>query len=413
MGRVILDILFLLFLWITITLLPRLCVKVYRWFSHSVIDTKSLTSNIDYEKCIAFNEYIKNYKRPTITIKANGIAMFGLALIGKNVSWSGGLDRAIREILNTYCNGERILRDMIINTGNIQKGSPMFGHGAYFIHFSINDFLRCFKEAWLIKELEFLLRDNHDLLSQVKSDIHKFIEGRTTNFSRDDSEVYTQRLYGHDYRVLTTKKRKFFQLFSDAYNVSFKVLNKNGHSLDSYSAEHYYQSWHSWHGGIFSPDRASGYEDVFWYITLSKDFKFIFPRIDEVLTPLLETRILYHITHYLCNSLAEVVLPATNQYIQQKHSKHNVIETSLPNGQVKNVSQQQRASDKNSISWVDSNNQPIQSATGDVFTDELYDKWAEMVDAGEYRDVGLSTRADLDKWLESKGMHRLRPSVDD
>lgn len=35
-----------------------------------------------------------------------------------------------------------------------------------------------------------------------------------------------------------------------------------------------------------------------------------------------------------------------------------------------------------------------------------------MIDAGEYRDVGLNTRADLDNWLQSKGMHKVKPSVD-
>ena len=74
---------------------------------------------------------------------------------------------------------------------------------------------------------------------------------------------------------------------------------------------------------------------------------------------------------------------------------------------------QQRTSDGKGISWVDTNtNQPLQSASGEVFTDELYNKWAEMIDAGEYKDMGLNSRADLDKWLESKGMRRVRPSVD-
>ena len=74
---------------------------------------------------------------------------------------------------------------------------------------------------------------------------------------------------------------------------------------------------------------------------------------------------------------------------------------------------QHRTSDGKGISWIDtSTNQPLRSASGEVFTDELYNKWAEMVDAGEYKDVGLNSRADLDKWLESKGMRRVRPSVD-
>ena len=76
------------------------------------------------------------------------------------------------------------------------------------------------------------------------------------------------------------------------------------------------------------------------------------------------------------------------------------------------VLQQQKAPDGSSISWVNSNNQPMISASGEPFTDDLYNQWAEMIDAGEYRDVGLNTRADLDKWLQNKGMRRVKPSID-
>ena len=66
-----------------------------------------------------------------------------------------------------------------------------------------------------------------------------------------------------------------------------------------------------------------------------------------------------------------------------------------------------------SISWVNgSTNQPMFTHEGDLFTDRLYNEWAQQADAGKFFDRAIYNREDLDKWLDSIGMHRVRPSVD-
>ena len=59
---------------------------------------------------------------------------------------------------------------------------------------------------------------------------------------------------------------------------------------------------------------------------------------------------------------------------------------------------------------MNSSGEPAVSGDGRPFTDESYNSWVNAVNAGEYRDVGLNSQADLDRWLESRGMRRARPA---
>ncbi|MBQ7220818.1 MAG: transglycosylase SLT domain-containing protein [Synergistaceae bacterium] len=72
--------------------------------------------------------------------------------------------------------------------------------------------------------------------------------------------------------------------------------------------------------------------------------------------------------------------------------------------------QPQTAPDGGNISWLNSNGQPAVTSSGQPFTDETYRGWVNAVNAGEYRDVGLNSQADLDRWLESRGMRMARPA---
>lgn len=65
------------------------------------------------------------------------------------------------------------------------------------------------------------------------------------------------------------------------------------------------------------------------------------------------------------------------------------------------------------ISWVNrSTNQPMFTHEGNLFTDNVYNDWAQQADAGKFIDRAIYNREDLDKWLDRIGMHRVHPAED-
>ena len=66
--------------------------------------------------------------------------------------------------------------------------------------------------------------------------------------------------------------------------------------------------------------------------------------------------------------------------------------------------------DNSPVTWRTAKGNPMRTSEGQLFTQKIYDEWAQKADAGGFRDVGINNRADLDKWLRRMGMRTDRPA---
>ena len=155
-----------------------------------------------------YTEFIKKFLSSFVSKSDKGIeiAKFGLAFIGKNVSFNDERDRILQNVLKHYRKGEEIFKEMF---SKISQSSEADKNSFYSPQMSkiLGDYLQVFKEAWLMRECDFLFREDEELRSLVWNEVIRYLRSEVKpsktvhighleeNNNDDNVEVYHQMMY--------------------------------------------------------------------------------------------------------------------------------------------------------------------------------------------------------------------------
>ena len=168
------------------------------------------------------------------------IAKLGLALIGKNIQFHDTRDAEIESILNLYYEGEYLFL-------RIMAGDPLKSKKAL----KFDKYIQWFKEAWLLSECDFLIKDNEKL---------------RVNVEREILLTLFEGMGGQEKKC----KIEYFENFHMQYEVFFTMLRfgKERLNINSLPPDDY-RTHEGLRTVLLNPDRpfgdrASSYEFVFW-----------------------------------------------------------------------------------------------------------------------------------------------------